>query len=421
MSDRPSEKPTIVDEREGRAPPPEEMAPLFPHLEILEVLGQGGMGVVYKARQKGLDRLVALKVLPRDAAGDPTFAERFAREARALAQLQHPNIVTVHESGEADGMFYFVMEFVDGMDLRRMMGTGQLAPDQALALVPSICEALQYAHDEGVMHRDIKPENILLDKKGRVKIADFGLAKLIASPEGHMTLTAPQQVMGTMHYMAPEQIEQPSEVDHRADIYALGVVIYEMLTGELPIGRFPLPSERAPVDHRLDQIVLHALEKVPSERYQQASEIKTDVEQLGSIASAPPPRPSAFMTQPPAVAPASVAPGGATPAYAAPTHAAPSHSVGPPRSAMHQPMSAGPAMMPAAKSVGLGYLLWFACLFGACGIHRLYAGKIVTGVIWLLTGGLFFVGQFVDLFLLPSMIRMTNLERALIARHMRGE
>jgi serine/threonine protein kinase len=363
------------------------------------------MGVVYKARQKGLDRLVALKVLPRDAGTDPTFAERFGREARALARLQHPNIVTVHDSGEADGMFYFVMEFVDGMDLRRMMGSGKLTPEQALAIVPRICEALQYAHDEGVMHRDIKPENILLDTKGRVKIADFGLAKLIASPEGHLTLTAPQQVMGTMHYMAPEQVEKPGQVDHRADIYALGVVIYEMLTGELPIGRFPLPSERAAVDHRLDQIVLHALEKEPDRRYQQAGEIKTDVEQLSS-ASAAPPRPSAFMTQPPSPAPA----------YAAPTPVG-----GRPVTGTHLRTPSGPVIVPSEKSVLLAYLCWLACCFGAFGIHRFYAGKIITGVLWLLTGGLLFIGQFVDLVLIPGMVRMANLERALIERHLRGE
>lgn len=162
----------------GFVPPdPAELAARFPQLEVLELLGQGGMGAVYKARQTRLDRLVALKVLPPQAAADPAFAERFAREARALARLGHPHIVAVHGFGEADGLYYFVMEFVDGANLWELIRTGSLTPEQALAIVPQICEALQFAHDEGVVHRDIKPENVLVDRRGRVKIADFGLAK----------------------------------------------------------------------------------------------------------------------------------------------------------------------------------------------------------------------------------------------------
>ena len=126
------------------------------------------------------------------------------------------------------------MEFVDGVNLRRLLDTGKLAPEEALAIVPQICEALQYAHDHGVVHRDIKPENILLDKEGQVKIADFGMAKLVGREAKDLTLTGAGQVMGTPQYMAPEQIEHPQEVDHRADIYSLGVVFYQMLTGELP-------------------------------------------------------------------------------------------------------------------------------------------------------------------------------------------
>ncbi len=262
------------------APQPAELAPGFPQLEILELLGQGGMGAVYKARQPALDRLVALKILPPDVGQDPTFAERFTREARALARLSHPNIVTVHDFGQADGLYYFLMEYVDGANLRELLAAGKLAPNEALAIVPQICEALQYAHDEGVVHRDIKPENILLDRKGRVKIADFGLAKLLGRPEASGMLTGSRQVMGTPHYMAPEQIEQPQEVDHRADIYSLGVVFYEMLTGELPLGRFAPPSSKVQIDVRLDEVVLRALEKEPERRYQHASEVKTDVERV---------------------------------------------------------------------------------------------------------------------------------------------
>jgi predicted Ser/Thr protein kinase len=260
--------------------PPADLAAHFPQLEVLELLGQGGMGAVYKARQTRLDRLVALKVLPPEAGKDPAFVERFTREARALARLSHPHIVAVHDFGEAGGLYYFLMEFVDGVNLRQLLEAGPLRPAQALQIIPQICDALHYAHGEGVVHRDIKPENILLDRSGRVKIADFGLAKLLGRGPGDFTLTSSRQVMGTLHYMAPEQMERPLEVDHRADIYSLGVVFYEMLTHELPLGRFAPPSEKAPVDARLDDVVLRALEKEPEKRYQHASDVKTDVEAI---------------------------------------------------------------------------------------------------------------------------------------------
>lgn len=264
-------------------PEPAEVAKQFPQLEILELLGQGGMGAVYKARQKQLGRLAALKILPPEIGQAEAFAERFTREARSLAMLNHPHVVTVYDFGHTEqGLYYFIMEFVEGTDLRRVIQAGELGPSQALAVVPQICEALQYAHDEGIVHRDIKPENILLDKKGRVKIADFGLAKLLDKPATVYTLTRAGQKMGTPHYMAPEQIEHPDQVDHRADIYSLGVVFYEMLTGELPLGRFPPPSKKVHVDVRLDEVVLKTLEKEPELRYQQASEVKSDVETISS-------------------------------------------------------------------------------------------------------------------------------------------
>jgi tRNA A-37 threonylcarbamoyl transferase component Bud32 len=262
------------------APSPAELAERFPQLEVLELIGQGGMGAVYKARQTKLDRVVALKVLPPAWGSDPAFAERFGREARTLAKLNHPHVVAVHDFGEAGGLYYLVMEYVDGPNLRQVLQTGRLAPEQALAVVPQLCEALQYAHEEGVVHRDVKPENILLDKRGRVKIADFGLAKLLNRPRAEFTLTGSRQVMGTLDYMAPEQRNSPLAIDHRADIYSLGVVFYEMLTGELPLGRFAAPSQRAPVDARLDDVVFRALEREPERRYQSASDVKTDVEAI---------------------------------------------------------------------------------------------------------------------------------------------
>ncbi|MCH8193900.1 MAG: protein kinase [Planctomycetes bacterium] len=284
--------PTSATPPGGFVPPePKELAEKFSQLEILELVGQGGMGAVYKARQKQLDRLVALKILPPEVGQTEAFAERFTREARSLAMLNHPHIVTIHEFGHTeDGLYYFLMEFVDGTDLRHVIQAGELSAEQTLAIIPQVCEALHYAHKKGIVHRDIKPENILLNKDGDIKIADFGLARLLDKPTTAYTLTQADQRMGTPHYMAPEQIEHSHEVDHRADIYSLGVVFYEMLTGELPIGRFAPPSKKVQVDVRLDEIVLHTLEKEPELRYQHASEVKTDVEKISS--GPEPPRPS---------------------------------------------------------------------------------------------------------------------------------
>ena len=335
-------------------PAPEELGRFFPQLEILELLGRGGMGAVYKARQKHLDRLVALKILPPSVSRDPAFAERFAREAQALAKLNHPHIVTLYESGQVSStgvspvpdvsherdargttgeapvpLYYFLMEYVDGVSLRQLLNAGRMAPKEALAIVPQICEALQFAHDRGIVHRDIKPENILLSKAGQVKIADFGVAKIVARASSPCTeptasetattatgaggltpisgsleigglspppQTEPGVVLGTPQYMAPEQVSNPLEVDHRADIYSLGVVFYQMLTGELPTGKFEPPSKKVVIDVRLDEVVLRALEKEPARRYQQAGEVKTMVE---TIAATPPPR-NASAPAPPA-------------------------------------------------------------------------------------------------------------------------
>jgi hypothetical protein len=240
------------------------------------------MGAVYKAKQIRLDRIVALKVLPKDADRSQEFADRFNREAKAMARLSHPNIIAIHDYGEAGGWFYFVMEFVDGVNMRQAMKLEPIKPNDALAVVTQICDALQYAHEENVVHRDIKPENILLTRKGKVKIADFGLAKLLGMSHMDRHLTATQQVMGTIGYMAPEQMEGSKAVDHRADIYALGVVFYELLTGELPMGRFAPPSQKVQVDIRIDEVVLKSLEREPSRRYQSASQIKHEVEQISA-------------------------------------------------------------------------------------------------------------------------------------------
>ncbi|MFM9961235.1 MAG: serine/threonine-protein kinase [Planctomycetaceae bacterium] len=283
-------------------PTVDELASAFPQLEVLELIGHGGMGAVYKARQKSLGRLVALKILAPQHAANPDFAERFAREAKVLAEVSHPNIVTVHDfgqAGETEKFYFLTMEFVDGVNLRQAMKAGRLTPQQALAIVPPICEALQFAHDRGIVHRDIKPENLLLDKEGRVKIADFGIARMLRAESSHarqsvgdvdhgsahalasVTTEAEltqESVLGTPSYMAPEQRERPSAVDHRADIFSLGVVLYEMLTGELPGASLQPPSRKVQIDVRLDEIVLRALEQNPELRFQSATELRTRVE-----------------------------------------------------------------------------------------------------------------------------------------------
>jgi predicted Ser/Thr protein kinase len=275
-------------------------------LEILECLGRGGMGVVYKARQKALGRIVALKILAPERSTDPGFAERFTAEARMLASLNHPNIVTIHDFGESGGFYHLVMEYVDGVNLRQAMTAGRFTPEQALAIVPPVCEALQYAHDHGVVHRDIKPENLLLDQQGRVKVADFGIAKLLGSataggPNAAAADTVPAaappagagaggpdtlgaSAAGTPQYMAPEQRAR-GPVDHRADIYSLGVVLYELLTGETPKTSLEAPSRKIQIDVRLDEVVLRALAVAPELRFPTATEFRTRVEALTAPAT----------------------------------------------------------------------------------------------------------------------------------------
>ena len=276
--------------------PPSELAPHFPQLEILTCLGRGGMGVVYKARQKSLNRFVALKLLAPERAGDPDFAARFEKEAQALAALNHPHIVGVYDSGQAGGFYFLLIEFVDGVNLRQLLQTRRLTPQEALSIMPPVCDALQCAHARGIVHRDIKPENLLLDRAGNVKIADFGVAKMMgerdtSSPSGSPAApgSANSFACGTPDYAAPEQRENAA-TDHRADIYSLGVVLYEMLTGERPKDRMEPPSRRVQVDVRIDEIVLRALERTPELRFATAAEFRTQVEAVQHSRIVPPPR-----------------------------------------------------------------------------------------------------------------------------------
>ena len=256
----------------------ESLAKAIPGVEPIEFIGRGGMGAVYKGRQYILNRIVALKVMPPLAADGGSIIQRFQREARLLARLSHPNVVAVYECGLAGNFPYFTMDFVDGSSLRQRLKSGPLIPSEAVKLFLQLCDGLQHAHQSGVIHRDIKPENLLVDKKGLLKIADFGLAKLNGDGASNEWQTVDCRGMGTLGYMAPEQLENPRAVDHRADIYSAGVVLYQMLTGELPMGRFSGPSEKAEVDSSLDEVLDRALEKDVALRYQDIGEFKHAVE-----------------------------------------------------------------------------------------------------------------------------------------------
>lgn len=257
-----------------------QLQPLFPELEFHGVVGTGGMGAVFKAQQTALGRTVALKILcppasTGDAFGGAEFVERFRREAMVMARLSHPNIVGVYDFGERGPYHYLLMEFVDGTDLQGLMDSGTLHLELILEMVPQICDALQYAHEAGVTHRDIKPGNLLIDQAGKVKITDFGLARLLQSPASELALTHDGQFMGTPFYMAPEQLAEPDGVDLRADIYSLGVVLYQLLTRKLPQGNFVPPSAHVPgLSTRLDRAIMKALAQDPDQRFASVADLR---------------------------------------------------------------------------------------------------------------------------------------------------
>ncbi len=257
----------------------EELAPgihvgqrLGPY-EVEEMIGSGGMAVVLRGRQLSLDRVVAIKILPHDLAEDEMFVQRFDSEAAAMAELNHHGIVGVIDRGREGDTYYIVMEFVAGETLQDLIRrAGKLDQAEASRILQQICGALTYAHRRGIVHRDIKPANIMINTDGEVKIMDFGLAHLARAVED-FGLTKTGQTMGTLKYMAPEQLLNPKEVDGRADVYSSGVIFYEMLTGKLPVGAFRMPSELSPdLDQRLDEVVIRSLRTDPEERFAAAEE-----------------------------------------------------------------------------------------------------------------------------------------------------
>ncbi len=278
----------------GWTPPAvEEIAQLFPQYETLALIAHGGMGAVYRARQIALDREVAIKLLPIEVSGDQSYADRFVREGRAMAKLNHPNIVAVHDFGTTtEGHLFLTMEYIEGATLHDFIHAGNLTLNQSLYIIEQVCDALAYAHSLGIVHRDIKPANVMVDLSLRAKVADFGLARITKSSDSQLGITMTGQIMGTPNYIAPEQLQAMS-VDHRADIYSLGVMLYETVAREIPRGIFLPLSQRCGVDLRLDGIVTRAMQQQPERRFQSTSEMKalvTSVRTTRRSAPAPPPR-----------------------------------------------------------------------------------------------------------------------------------
>ena len=248
-----------------------------------KLVGKGGMGEVHRAVQLSLGRTVAVKLLAVELASDSAFVARFDKEAAALASLSHPNVVSIVDKGKSGATYYLVMEFVDGPSLREVMRSPLLDVPGTLRIMMEICRAIDYAHGRGVVHRDLKPENILFDEQagGLAKVSDFGLASFLDNAASKYNVTETHVSMGTLAYMAPEQRVDAKSADHRADVYSLGVMLYEMLVGELPIGSYDPPSRRKTgVDKRLDAIVARCLKPIPEDRYQKVSELIADLEPL---------------------------------------------------------------------------------------------------------------------------------------------
>ncbi len=245
---------------------------------IEETIGEGGMATVYRALQKSLGRKVAIKALHPQFTREREFVERFQAEAGALAALSHPNIVSVIDRGEDEGIYFFVMELVQGPNLDDLIIEGTLKLSDWRRIVAACKDAMDYVHKRSIVHRDIKPSNILVDSEGRVKLSDFGIAHILAGDDGIVRSAASQRAVGTAYYMPPEQSSDPALVDHRADIYALGVTFYKMLTRQLPLDEFPAPSEaNNAVPVAVDSVLFRAMAPNREDRYASVAEFCDDM------------------------------------------------------------------------------------------------------------------------------------------------
>jgi serine/threonine-protein kinase len=262
-----------------RAPLPEELAPLFPSYQILSLIATGGMGAVYHAMQTSLEREVAIKILPVEFGEDTGFCEAFAAEAKAMAKLNHPNLIGVYDFGEVKGMLFIVMEYVPGQSLHEACNGSAVEPAEVIRLMTGISLGLAHAHQHGILHRDIKPANILLDSHLQPKIGDFGLARPVDAQ-----VSDGEAIFGTPGYTAPEVLQPPHTMDQRADIFSLGVLLHELLTGQLPGDDRRTPSEISLCDPRFDAVVLKATHPDPEQRYHSATEIADALHKIATTA-----------------------------------------------------------------------------------------------------------------------------------------
>jgi len=255
------------------APTPEQLAAYFPSYDIERLIASGGMGAVYSAVQRSLERTVAIKILPMEFSADAAFCEAFEAEAKAMARLNHPNLIGVYDFGEVGGMLYIVMEYVNGGSLHHSSHGLAIDAKEVVRLVSGIGLGLAHAHEHGILHRDIKPANILLDLNAQPKIGDFGLARPV-----DRKVREGEEIFGTPHYTAPEVVEAPQTVDARADIFSLGVLLHELLTGKLPADDPRTPSEIIGCDRKFDEIVARATRHDAQFRYPTATEFVKDLE-----------------------------------------------------------------------------------------------------------------------------------------------
>lgn len=284
-----------IPQTEFAAPSLEDLAPLFPAYELLDFIAQGGMGAVYRARQKSLDRTVAIKILPREFGDDQQFREAFEAEAKAMARLNHPNLIAVYDFGDIEGMLYIIMEFVDGKALYYSAHGKTIDPAVALGLVSTISRGLGHAHRGGIVHRDIKPANILLDADAKPKIGDFGLARPLDKDRSEGI------VLGTPGYTAPEVYNRSFSVDQRSDIFSVGALLYELLCGKQPEPHST--SMKSGVDPRIDSLLAKATHKDPGQRYMDVEDFANDLDDLIPKLSGP-----RFATASTSSAPSSSAP-----------------------------------------------------------------------------------------------------------------